>query len=291
MSAALDPSAARIVSTLRHRLALGLACRDAVSGLAALGPLAVELESIGPFAIPGGLLQAHGIARHALPWAGRVKTLMDLAAKRGVPADWVVRIHGDPGVPGATWDASGTPGFTCPRRLRLRPVLPLGVPATGLDNARSVTLRPGAAFPLAGAASAIRGSVLHAAAVPMPWARVVATLPDTETDLAAALVVGRAAADDRGDFLLVLEGQAVAGAALPRAAAVRLWGFGPVAPPPAGAADPLAALPIEDAGTDADSPLLRGEVVPAPYTRTVSRTIAVPLSTVASGPAAILTLP
>lgn len=288
MNGVPDIASIKVLSDLRHRLALGLECRDAVSGLTALGPQRVELERIGPFATPGMTLQAHGVARHALPWAGRVRSLMTSAVDRGEPPAWVVRIHS---TPAGSWDARRDLRRLVPRRLRLLPVLTGGVPATGLDNARVCALVPGAAYPLFGAVTAVRGRVMHDATTPMPWAFVLATRPASETDLAAAIVVGRARADDRGEYLLVLSGQAVAGATLPSSAALRLWAFAPATPPDIAGADPLASLPLEDAGTATNSPLLRGEVVPATYTRSVSQTIAVRLSTVASGPAATLTLP
>jgi hypothetical protein len=302
----LTPDAVRIVERLRHRLALGIEVVDAVTGLAAFGPPVVELERIGPFAMPPGerRLPPFDRPRVARAWAGTVRRFMELAAERGVPGDWLLRLHGDPAAPLLGWDPRRDARRHVPRRLLLRPVLeagPGGVPVvTGspAPNARRCALWPGAAFPLAGAATAIRGRVMHDATRPMPWARVLATVPAAETDLALARPVGHAAADDRGDYLLVLGPAAVAGAALPPAAQIRLWAFGPAAPPAADAADGLAGLPVEDAGTAADGPLLQGERIPAAYTEPpatarppATRTVAVTLSTVLSGPDATLTLP
>ncbi|MGG5820916.1 hypothetical protein [Falsiroseomonas sp. HW251] len=288
----LTPENVRVVSELRHRLALGLDCRDAVSGLAAGGPLVAELESIGPFAFtPDRRLDAHGGTRFALAWAGRVRRLMDLAVQRGVAGDWVVRLHADAAGANARWDARRDARRHVPRRLKLRPTLAAGVPVTGRANARACRLFPGATFPLIGAATALRGRVMHDATTPMPWARVIATMPANQQNLPQARVVGRGMADDRGDYLLVLGPRAVSGAQLPPAAQIRLWAFGPATPPPLDGPDPLAGLPVEDAGETADGPVLRGEAIPPAFTRSVSRIVALPFSTVVSGADATLTLP
>ena len=135
----LTQDATRIVSELRHRLALGLDCRDAVSGLQAAGPLVAELEAIGPFGfLPDRRLDRHGGTRFALAWAGRVRKLMDLAQKRGLDGDWVMRIHGDPAAANGSWDARRDVRRHVPRRLRLRPTLAAGVPVTGPANARGM---------------------------------------------------------------------------------------------------------------------------------------------------------
>ena len=292
MNVPLDPTAVVVVSDVRHRLALGIDCRDVVSGLGALGPMVAELESIGPFATPGMVLQPHGIFRHALPWAGAVRKLMAESVSRAVDPNWIVRIHGDPGAPAKPWDPNRDAHRVVPRRLRLLPTLTAGEPPSSPANARSCTLAPGAMYPLHGAATAIRGRVMHNATIPMPWAAVVATTPPAQTNFALATPVGRARADERGEFLLVLDGRSVTGASLPTNVSVRLWGFGPPAvPTPTNPKDPLTALPIEDAGSATDSPLLRGEIIPAAYTRSIHQTIAVRIATVASGVGATLTLP
>ena len=275
---ALDPTDVVWVSDLRHRLALGLSLHDMVSGMPATGTLVAQLESIGPFALQGIPLQAHGPALHALPWDGKVRKLMDLSLKRGLPPDWVVRLHGDPGAVSGTWNPQRETRRYLPRRLKLRPALNGNEPAIHLENARSVGLWPGATYPVPGAATAVRGRVLHNATTVMPWARVLATVPAGQMDLTRATVVARAQADDTGEFLMVLGSQAVAGAALPPLVTVRIWAFGPPAPPDPNLPDPLSVLPIEDAGTSTDSPLLRGEVVPAAYTeRQIANALGAPV--------------
>jgi hypothetical protein len=290
--AILTPQDIRLVSQARHRLALGLECRDGVAGLVATGPLVAEVESIGPFAfVPDRRMDAHGPARFALAWQGRVRRLMDLALERGVAGDWVVRLHGDPLGANGGWDARRDARRQVPRRLRLRPTLVTGAPAGSAANARRCQLWPGAAFPLPGGSTALRGRVMHDATTPMPWARVAATMPAGQVAFAPSRVVGRGMTDDRGEFLLVLGPRAVSGAQLPAAAQIRLWAFGPAAPAALDGPDPLAFLPIEDAGESAGGPVLRGEAIPPSYTRSVSRLVAVPFSTVVSGADATLTLP
>lgn len=291
MAVRFDLSTVRWVAELRHLLGLGIECRDGVTGLPATGEIVAELERIGNFAVKGIRLMPHGSARHALPWDGRVRRLMELALDRNQVPAWVVRLHGDPGAPSAGWDARRDRRRYLPRRLRLVPLMNSAEPVTGLGNRRRVALWPGAAYPVPGEVTAVRGRVMHDGSTPMPWARVLATVPGNQETLEAATVIGRGGCDDRGEFLMVIGRGAVAGAALPAAAAVRLWAFAPPAIPVADPRDPLAVLPIEDADTAGDSPVLRGEVVPASYTRSRSRALTLPLAAVATGPAATLTLP
>ncbi len=297
----LTPEALRIVATLRHRLALGIEVLDAVSGLAAFGPPVVELERIGAYVVPPEtrrLTGAPGSARFARAWVGPVRRLMALAAARGEPGDWVIRLHGDPlsSRPGG-WDPRREARRFVPRRLRLRPVIEAegGVPVIAgqpAPNARRCALLPGAAYPLPGGVTAIRGRVMDDATRPMPWARLRATVPAEEADPDLARPVGRAAADEKGEFVLVIGPDAVAGAALPAAARIRLWAHGPAAPPAPDPEDALAGLPIEDAGTEADGPLLRGATIPAGFTRgPATRVVEVRLSTTLSGPVTTLILP
>ncbi len=136
---------------------------------------------------------------------------------------------------------------------------PIGVAARTLN----AWLAPGAAYPSGGGATALRGSLTRAGA-PLPWGRVVAVGP-------GSAVLGRAHADDRGEFLLLLREtnqnpvQAGVGVSL------RIRGPRDIAAPDP---DPYSALPVEPVTRpadppgpgDLDNPLLRGTTPPAAYT-------------------------
>jgi hypothetical protein len=126
-----------------------------------------------------------------------------------------------------------------------------------------VWLAPGAAYPLPRGATAVRGRVARAGA-PVRWARVVAVGPGNA-------VLGRAHADDRGEFLLLL-GETNQNP-VQSTVDVDLRVRGPVAAPAPGPEDPFADLPAEPvprpanppAAGDLDNPLLRGVTPPPSY--------------------------
>jgi hypothetical protein len=111
----------------------------------------------------------------------------------------------------------------------------------------------------------------------MPWARVEARRT------AGGDVVGRAHADAHGEFLLLPEPAAAAGAEMPRPLRVLVTVFGPDDPPDPGdapdpAADPLWALPLEEAALDAaGAEVLAGTRLPAGYREGVSREVVIGL--------------
>jgi hypothetical protein len=120
----------------------------------------------------------------------------------------------------------------------------------------NVWLSPGAAYPIPRGATAIRGRVADGS-TPVPWARLVAVGPGNA-------VLGRAQADDRSEFLLILleVNQNPVQSTVPIDLHVR----GPADTTPLDHPDPLAALTPEvvprpgvpPAPADLDSPLLRG---------------------------------
>lgn len=297
----LDVSDTVPVGMLRHRLALGVALVDAVRGGAALGPLRVELESIGPYRPPAdrpaGLparLEPHGADRHAARYAGAIAKLVDRCVANALDTSWVLRIYAPLDAAARAFDPARDARHYVPRRMRLTPVFDAGVPAATPLNIRQITLWPGAAAPLPSTATCVRGRVLRgpdiASGEPVPYARLAASVPASETNFAAATVVGRGAADERGEFVLVIEARAMSGAGLVNPVPLRLWAFAP----PAQAPDPndaLASVPVEDAGTATDSDILRGLTVPAGYTEQVSKTLACNLGETLSGTAATLLLP
>lgn len=239
---------------LRHRLALGVTCVDAIRRNGATGSLSTTLERIG--AAP--LRQAfdrHRDDRFALRYAGRIKQRIDKAVLDATP----VSLH-------ITVDAAARTYVS--RRLQLTLVLQDDVPAPTPANTRALWVWPGAAYPFPATATLLRGSVNRGGG-PVRWSRVFATTPATETDFALATIVGCAHGDERGEFVLALGSNAVSGAALVNPVQVRLWAFtAPVAPQ-----DP----PLEDAGVALDSAILRGAAVPPTYTEQQSMTVALRL--------------
>jgi hypothetical protein len=71
-----------------------------------------------------------------------------------------------------------------PRRLSMKLVLDAGSPASSTANMRAPWLWPGASYPFAATSTLIRGRVLRGlsanTATSLPWARLFATVPDTE---------------------------------------------------------------------------------------------------------------
>jgi hypothetical protein len=136
-------------------------------------------------------------------------------------------------------------------------------------------LLPGAAYALPGGTTGLRGRVTRAGQ-PLPWPRVEAVLDDANDNV----VLGRAHGDERGEFLVVVTGEA-APVPLPlTTVAILLVLYGP--PPAPGsppdddalpADDPLVGLPLEPmvrpsnppVPGEFNTPLLRGETLPATY--------------------------
>lgn len=273
------------VSRVNHRLALGVQWIDALSGLPATGPLRCVLEQVGSRALHQPF-DAHPQARHALRLAGRLASLLVIGAaeKAADPpptaaddqTNFVLRgfARRDPR-PG-NYSANDDPRQFVPRRLALTPVLGNGVPIATAANIRQAWLWPGAAYPLAGNTTSIRGHVRRGPnmdeAVSVPWVRVIVTRPASAgaaPDFATELQVGWGHGDDRGEFLLVLGFQAAPGGALlAQAMPLRVWVFLPPAPAPGPVpADALAHLPVEQAGSAALNDVLRGIAPPAGYVR------------------------
>lgn len=234
-----------------HRLALGVLTRDVVTSRGAALGVRVGWEAT-PRLLPG----------HHPDWwpcldlervgEGRFR----LRTNRSRPEFVVVRVQ----------DAARR---YVPRRLEVHlwPHADLVDP----DPARQVAvasrtlpvwLSPGAAYPLPRGATVVRGRIAGGGG-PVRWARVVAVGPGN-------VVLGRAHADDRGEFLLVL--RETNQNPVQSSVEVDLEVTGPAAPlgPPRAApgTDPLADLAPEPmprpanppVASDLDNPLLRGEV-------------------------------
>jgi hypothetical protein len=290
----LSPANTVEVARLRHRLALGLHWVDALAGAPALGAWQAVLETLGPYAmnLP---FDSHGGARHALRNAGLLRKRFGLALDGG-DARCAVRVYAapPPHLPHLPrrYEQALDPRLYVPRRIRFTPVADGADPAATPANIRQPWLWPGSAYPLPGNATALRGRVLRGAslatAAPVPWTRVVATVPASETVFGDAQPVGYAHGDDRGEFVLVLENRAVGGAALAGTVAVRLWAF---LPPPAVTvddADPLASLPLEEGGSDSLNAVLRGHAAPPGYVAQAGVELALRVGETAGGADATL---
>ena len=266
------------VDRIDHRLALGIQWIDAQSRLAAPGAWTAQLETIGTRACPL-TFDAHPQSRHALRWTGLLARVLargaadKLAAPPPTPdvdqTRFNLRAFAQRDAGATAWGADDDPRKYVPRRLSMIPVQSLGVPAATAANSRQAWLWPGVAYALPSNTTALggcvrRGASLATAAV-VPWARVIVTAPKTAPGVFAnETQVGWGHVDDRGEFVVVLGANAVpGGAVLPPTLALHVWLFlPPVAVP---AADPLAALPLEVAGTDALNDVLRGIAPPAGY--------------------------
>jgi hypothetical protein len=261
------PPGTTVRATVLHRLALGVEPIDALTGRPVLGELVVERE-----APPAG--RRRGLADPAGPWPPGIP----LAGR----ADGRHRLlHGEPGPGGVSaplggavvvrlWDRRWR--FT-PRRLRvelwtLAELRAREAAGTGDLPAAARTLRP-TLLPGVGAwvpagTTGLRGRVTRDGA-PVPWARIAGVEPGS------GRVLGRAGADERGEFLLVIPSAAWPVAARLTVAARISAAPRTVAGNDGGrtAEDRFAALPTEVVPRPADppdlvpdTPLLRCETDP-----------------------------
>lgn len=268
------------VDHLSHRLAMGMQWVDALSRLPATGNLTSELERIGSRPLRLGF-DLHSSSRHALRWAGLLAKILVIAAKEKVtappltpdadPTNFVLRgfARRDASVNG--YSTANDPRRYVPRRLALMPVQSGGMPTATKGNIRQAWLWPGTAYPLPGNTTALRGRVRRgptlATARSVPWTRIIVTRPAGPANFATETRIGWGHGDDRGEFLVVLGFEAIPGGAiLPQSVALRIWVFLPPAGP-FDATDPLASLPLEQAGSDPINDVLRGIEPPAGYVR------------------------
>lgn len=276
------------VSALRHRLALGLQCIDALSQAPIEGgpgrAVIALLAAIGarPWA---QRFDPHTQGRHALRLDGRYRQLLLRAIELGDPLAHELSLHGTRDDRRADYRIDADPRVFVPRRLSLTPVVSAGLPTAGMVNARTAWLWPGAAYPLPSKATALRGRIRRDVAgviQAVPWARVVITragagAPNFATEAKLAWAHG----DDRGEFLAVLGNNAVTGgAALPAQLNLRVWVFLPPLATVFDPAAPLASLPLEAGGTEVLNDVLRGRAMPASYVQQSARTLSVKLGEV-----------
>jgi hypothetical protein len=139
------------------------------------------------------------------------------------------------------------------------------------SRVRRPALFPGAAYDVSPTATGMRGRVTWSQSVvnevPARWVRVEAAVNGQ--------IVGRAHGDDRGEFLLILRSPAGGLGDQPSPLEAQVRVFGPAAPPPIPANDPLGDLPVETLVADPDA-ISAGETMPPGYaanllsTRTVT---------------------
>jgi hypothetical protein len=239
-----------------HRLALGVEPTDALTGMR----IATDVEvTIDPADLirprRGRPIERHMSGRFALRYAGEsappvVVRLAD-PSRRYVPRR--IRFPFATESDMLTDERAGTP-VPAERRIR-RPVL-----------------FPGAAYPLLGAATAVRGRVTHAG-VAARWARISAKVTSS------GVAIGSTHGDDRGEFLLVLGTDTGNLAELVSPLTITVTAVGPdpiPAAPAADAADQLTDLPVEDAPAPADpDDVSPGTKLPEHYLpgRTVARDV------------------
>lgn len=298
MSATMSPRALELGNTvkagrLRHRLALGLSWTDALTRQAAIGPLRSVVETVGSYAL-NLPMDIHRADRHALRYEGLAQKRFDRALASSGAADWAVQAYGTRRPDRPSYDVDLDPRLYVPRRIRFAPVLDGTVPAATPLNMRMPWLWPGAAYPLPGNATAIRGRLLRGPdlkhAVPIPWGRLVATMPAAQNAFGAATPVGYGHGDDRGEFVLVLDNRAISGATLTNPVPVRLWPFLPAVGIVLNPMDPLASLPLENGGVDSMNEVLCGRVVvnagavvaPPGYVAAVSKLMSLQLGDIKS---------
>jgi hypothetical protein len=141
---------------------------------------------------------------------------------------------------------------------------------TPSPRVRRPALFPGAAYDVSDAVTGMRGRVTWNQSavdeVPARWVRVEARI-DGE-------VVGRAHGDDCGEFLLLLDSLASGLGELPSPLSAQVTVFGPPAPVPVPANDPLGDLPIETLLVDPDD-VSPGEKLPPGYAATAHSSRAV----------------
>jgi hypothetical protein len=133
-----------------------------------------------------------------------------------------------------------------PRRISYP--LPAGIDIPS-PRVRRPAFFPGAGYDVSQSVTGLRGRVTWNASTanerPVRWVRVEASIH--------GLIVGRAHGDDRGEFLLLLDCVAGGQGDLPNPLDVVVTVFGPPAPQPIPADDPLGDLPLEQLLVDPDN--------------------------------------
>jgi hypothetical protein len=246
-------------ATIMHQLALGVVCLDSVSGAPVRTPVRVGRQvaarilrdrstKLDP-SWPCADLEASGRGRFKLRYGPSVARVLvvrvDDPARRYVPRRFSVHLWP---TEAATAAAQGPYIPVASRLLRL-------------------WLSPGSAYLFPRGTTLIRGRVATRG-VPVRWARVTATGPNDR-------VAGRAHADDRGEFLLVVTDPDQN--PLQDTVDLDLVAFAPKAPGPVDSRDRCADVAVETVSRssappfpqDLDNALLRGIRPPPGYVPSV----------------------
>jgi hypothetical protein len=206
---------------IRHRLALGVEPGDAVRSTGLLRPVIVEIERDGR----RQSLQSAATGRHVLLDPEKVERDFEDEDDR-------VRLR--------IYD---TGRIYVPRRFDVP--MPAVADTSVPNRTRRPTLFPGVCWDLVGCATALRGRVLRGGKA-VRWAWIDARIADEDED--EDEVVLRTRADDRGEFLLVIDAHTFpVSTRLEDPFELVLRVFGPNAAPvmPNGNTDPLWDVPVE----------------------------------------------
>lgn len=258
-----------LAATVRHRLALGLECLDAMTGVRINTPLSAEVLKVGPLEF-GQFMTAKGGGLQMVHYAQRLKKYYQHCIANNYAHALETRLSCVRLAP--TFEDKRS---YVPRRLRITLKTDANQqPAPTPENIRRPWLWPGAAYPVPGNATGVRGRAAKGSdaksAVPLRWVRVLASIPASEADLAKATIVGQAHGDDRGEFLLLIEPKAIPTTTITGPLKVRLTLYlPPVLPPPDADTDPLWDVPLEDVGDAPDSALLQGKAIPPGFAEPV----------------------
>lgn len=246
-----------------HRLALGIEPIDAQRGRRVSYPLQMGHDAT-TLRLPRPPIERHG------------SNLFSLRYQPGVTSPLDLRIFD---LEAPRYDPRNDRRRIVPRRLRIpiltRTAVETAEALNSLEFRRRIrrpVLFPGAAYDFSITATALRGRVLRNGR-PMRWARVVARLAGQ------ILVVGRAHGDDRGEFFLIVNANAVTGSSLPNPLNIDVSVSGPAVvpvPDPANQEeiDPLWDLPLETlAAPGSNDPVAAGETLPGGYGTTVTQPV------------------
>ncbi len=258
----------RVVSEVRHRLALGLSFVDTAGGDPILGELAATVEQVGQ-------------RKRRLPMstkAGGAALVLSrqVAALFGGPADTNVDVIVV--IAPRHWPAPPLPRdrSVLPRRVRL----PVRRNGAGLPAAEApdhpgrwvftVALHRGPIGWLAPGATLVTGRVVYprpaghpaeADDIPVRWAHIALR--------SGADTLATTRSDDRGEFALSIPGGRQPPETFAEIAGdLRVWAANAPPPPAQLAADPFADVPIEDG----NGPLLPADTPPAGYAQNAADT-------------------
>lgn len=295
------------LATIRHRIAIGLVCVDAVNDRPVPAAMTARLLRLGttfldlPF-------DEHGAGHFALRFAGKLEAIWRRKIENGLSTTLDIRVSESPR-PGPKGAPAAYPLQYIGRRFTLelaRDAVPAPntKPIPTVDNVFRVPLWRGPAAGVPTGLTVLRGRCVYTPAVdgvPVPYARVFATTPPAEANGDIADVRGAAFCDARGDYVMILGGGLLAPAVQTMVTRVRLTARGyPMATPAAGDEYPrnndFWNLPIETQTAALAPPADILKRLPASFTKnadagTPDRTVEIRVGAEHSGPEFDLTFP